>query len=590
MNHPGELTSTATCVTFGGLDAGTGLELNAAQTNARVGMLADLVQTLGSAIIAEHWNQADLALLATKADAAGVALPSNGWMAMRRLGWDASTPAPLVLSDRVRRIAQEEAARALRLGVYRQAILTAILTTWPDSTDGSRTATDWVALNKAMPARTQGAVIRNRLRQVKAFIADHDGRLPVGVCDLEAPPRVGRQVALAAADKQLVQVTRTDTACAQVSVQMPTCPAPTSYKHWSWVHLSVALPPTVPVGAVLCTPTLRPTATGVRVELPFRVAVTPAPLTGHTRAVGAERGLSTLLTASTGVLPPGGAVASDGRPLRFAATGVAAKMVRLRTHRELLKTKVDHLTRLLDGRGTGPRTRADDHTQAKLAALNLEHDAVRARIHHLNQAVAWAGARWLTDRATSFGATVVYVEDLATMEAGGMGSSMNRRLSGAARGQLMSALTHVGAKAGLAVVSVPARGTSAGCPRCSAKVKHTKSPDRPVAGHHWALCTCGLSLDRDHAASQRITGRGLASQATTRTQRTGSAAVRAATDTPVLTRSRGPRPAPPPGRSALPPTHPCRPRDDRPPLRRHQHHVLTVSVQRGSNPRAQPRC
>jgi len=538
VNHPGEVTSTATCMTFGGLDAGTGGELTATQTTTRVGWLADMVQVMGSAIIAAHWNQGDLGVLATKTDGAGVALPSNGWMALRRLAWDAPTPASVVVSDRVRRIAQEEAARALRLGVYRQEILAAIITTWPTSIDGSRTGADWADLNKALPARTQAAVVRNRIRQVKTFMADHDRRLPVGVCELEAPPLVARQVALAAADQQLVRVTRTSTSTAQVSVQLPTGPAPASFKDWTWVHLTVALPPTVPASATLCTPTLRPTDAGVRVDLPHRVTTAPAPLTGHARAVGVDWGLSTLLTASTAVLTPGGVVRTDGRPLRFEATGIAAKMVRLRTQREVLKTKADHLTRLLDGRGTGPLTQADDHARTKLAALTAEHAAVCARIYHLNQAIAWAAARWLTDQATGFGATVVYVEDLATMEAGGMGKAMNRRLSGAARGQLMTALAHTGAKAGIAVVTVPARGTSAGCPRCSAPVKHTKSPDQPVAGYHWAICACGLNLDRDHAASQRITGRGLASQASARRQRTGPAAVRAATDAAVLTRSR----------------------------------------------------
>jgi hypothetical protein len=34
-----------------------------------------------------------------------------------------------------------------------------------------------------------------------------------------------------------------------------------------------------------------------------------------------------------------GSVVVDGRPLRFDATGVSAKLVRLRRHREHLKTK-----------------------------------------------------------------------------------------------------------------------------------------------------------------------------------------------------------------------------------------------------------
>jgi hypothetical protein len=54
MSPAGEVTSTATCMTFGGLDAGTGLELTTAQSATRVGWLADLVSGIGSAIVAEH--------------------------------------------------------------------------------------------------------------------------------------------------------------------------------------------------------------------------------------------------------------------------------------------------------------------------------------------------------------------------------------------------------------------------------------------------------------------------------------------------------------------------------------------------------
>jgi hypothetical protein len=42
----------------------------------------------------------------------------------------------VVVSDRVRRIAEEEAARALRLAVHRRAVVAALLATWPADPDG----------------------------------------------------------------------------------------------------------------------------------------------------------------------------------------------------------------------------------------------------------------------------------------------------------------------------------------------------------------------------------------------------------------------------------------------------------------------
>ena len=112
--------------------------------------------------------------------------------------------------------------------------------------------------------------------------------------------------------------------------------------------------------------------------------------------------------------------------LRFDATGVSAKLVRQRRHREPLKTKVAHLTRLRDGRPVNAPV--DPCLAAKLARLAAEHTAVCARIRNLNNCLAWSSARWLVDHATAVDATVIYVENLATMEARGGSRSLNRRL------------------------------------------------------------------------------------------------------------------------------------------------------------------
>jgi hypothetical protein len=125
--------------------------------------------------------------------------------------------------------------------------------------------------------------------------------------------------------------------------------------------------------------------------------------------------------------------------------------------------------------------------------------------------------------------------------------SLNRRLSGAVRGTVFTAIAHLAAKAGIAVVTVPARGTSSGCPRCDGKVKHVKAADRPVAGYRWTICGCGLSTDRDHAAAERIVGRGLANQSRARRDRNGNATIRTTIDVPVRRRTR------PPGRAAATP-------------------------------------
>src|SRR5262249_43666709 len=174
----------------------------------------------------------------------------------------------------------------------------------------------------------------------------------------------------------------------------------------------------------------------------------------------------------------------------------------------------------------------------KLRRLEVEHAAVCARIRHLNNALAWSAARWLVDHATSSGATAIYVEDLHTLEGRGGSRSLNRRLSGAVRGTVFTAVEHLAARAGIAVVAVPARGTSSGCPRCGGAVRHVKAPDRPVAGYRWSSCDCGASLDRDHPAAKRIAARGLANQSKARRDRHGNAAIGKADDVSVRRRRR----------------------------------------------------
>ncbi|GAA5179589.1 hypothetical protein GCM10023322_10030 [Rugosimonospora acidiphila] len=123
---------------------------------------------------------------------------------------------------------------------------------------------------------------------------------------------------------------------------------------------------------------------------------------------------------------------------------------------------------------------------------------------------------------------------------------------------MFTAVAHLAAKAGIAVVRVPAPGTSSGCPRCGAALRHVKAPDRLVAGYRWAVCGCGLSADRDHAAAQRIAARGLTNQTTTRRDRTtGTGVIRTATDT------RSTRDGPHGSRSNRGPAAPSKSRRDR---------------------------
>ncbi len=508
------LTATATCTAFRAVVETTGELVPARLLAERVGFLAVLIQAISSGVVASRWTDADLAVLEVGVGPDGRALPVKGWMAMRRLGWAAAAPEGVYVSDRVRRVAEELEARALRSAVHHRAVVQAILAAGP--TDGARrTEAQWAALRGRLPQGVRNAEIRNRTRQIHAFRSDHDGRPPVCLTELEAAPRIPALVVLAAADKQLVTIERSGPATAVLRVQLPLTGRPTSPAQWSWHAIRFALPEHIPANASLCVPTLRLAGSRVRVDLPWRIPAPSLPRAGHTVALGLDWGVNTLLTGTVGKLadtPSGPKVVTDGRMLRFSATGASAKLHRLRRNREQVAARRDRYTRLFDGLPEDARERMA--LGAKHAVLVVDHDRICARIRRLNHALAWAAARWAVDQASALGATVIYLEDLATLEARGRRTG-NARLSGQVRGSVVQAMRHLAAKAGIATVTVPARGTSKHCPRCGKPLRHAPAPDR--TGEHgwkWATCPgCGLASDRDHAAAERILARGLLAQA-----------------------------------------------------------------------------
>ncbi|WP_406183195.1 zinc ribbon domain-containing protein [Streptomyces sp. NBC_01006] len=309
-------------------------------------------------------------------------------------------------------------------------------------------------------------------------------------------------------------------------MQLPTRPDPRSYRDWTWVACPVILPPTVPARAVLHLPTLRLDQGRVRVDLAYTHAVPKAARTGHTVALGVDWGLNTLLSCGAARLHDDGRITTPGAGAMFRAAGVLAKQHRLRRQGERLQAKADRYRQLTGGDEQHALT-------ARHAILNDEIHRVAARRSNLNEALAWAAARWAVDQAVTAGASVIYVEDLRSMEARGMGRTHNTRMAQTVRGQITDRMRHLATEAGIAVVTVPPRNTSRHCPLCLAPLRHRKAPDVPtVPGWKWALCPgCGWQGDRDQGAWQRIAARGLAHQAKTATDRTtGTMVIRTIVD------------------------------------------------------------
>ncbi|WP_329218456.1 hypothetical protein OG352_19230 [Streptomyces sp. NBC_01485] len=259
-------------------------------------------------------------MLASGEDAGGRGLPSNAWMALRRLGWSCGPPEGVRVNDRIVRMAQEQAGRVLRSVKWRADLTVGVLTTWP-ADPAKRHAGEWDAVRNAVTggASLPSSVIKSRTRQAASFVRRH-GRLPVDVFELEAAPRTARMLLLSACDGQRATIERheSDPGRALLRLQLPTRPDPRSYGDWTWVSCPVSLPPTVPAGAVLHLPTLRIHQGRVRADLAYTHAVPKSRRIGHTVALGVDWGLNTMLSAGAvrlhddGTITPLGAGACSG--------------------------------------------------------------------------------------------------------------------------------------------------------------------------------------------------------------------------------------------------------------------------------------
>ncbi|MFI1027802.1 zinc ribbon domain-containing protein [Streptomyces sp. NPDC020951] len=456
--------------------------LSAAMLEQRVGWAAELVSGMSAGLLAGHWNAADVDVLACGEDAGGRKLPSNAWMALRRLGWTVAAPGPVRVNDRIVRMAQEQAGRALRSAKWRADLTAGVLAAWP-ADPSRRSGEEWDAVRDAIPGGRclPSAVIRSRTRQIVAFEREH-GRLPADVFELEEAPRAARMLLLSACDGQQATIERceTDPRRALLRLQLPTRPDPRS---------------------------------GMGVG-----EIDTHPAAGHAQGGKVQDGVGGATRTGRGW--PARSLCRRRSAQVRAACADAADF--------LAQDLVLGVQRVSGGVGvTG--VVADEPQTAPPAP------PVRAPAHQGRGALAWAAARWAVDQAIAAGATVMYLEDLRSMEAKSMGRTMNTRLSQTVRGQIAEHVRHLAAEVGIAVVTVPPRNTSRHCPRCLTPLRHRKAPDRPTtAGWKWALCPngdCGWQGDRDHGAWQRIAARGLTHQAKTVTDRTtGRTVVRTVVD------------------------------------------------------------
>ncbi|RZL78205.1 MAG: DNA-binding protein [Rhodococcus sp. (in: high G+C Gram-positive bacteria)] len=231
----------------------------------------------------------------------------------------------------------------------------------------------------------------------------------------------------------------------------------------------------------------------------------------------------TTLGAAAIVAEGSGGLSSDYRGWTYDDRGLGVKLARLQAEGHLLHAKAARLTQL--AATAPPEVRAQ--LEEKIAVLDAHREAVGAKRAKINRELAFHFACQVTDYAAAVDACMIAVEDLTTLETRGHGRVNNNRAAQSARRQAVAALAHTAAGVGIAVVSVPARGSSALCPGC----------DEPLSrpgGYHTAWCSrCRVGGNRDHMAGVNLAKRALLGRNKATKRRGQSPVVRVAEHAPV---------------------------------------------------------
>ncbi|TQC46615.1 transposase [Rhodococcus sp. WS4] len=521
MTGPGSTAPRQFAVTtraYMAVDDATGEPIGLDDVDTRVGWLLDLIAAAGAELVSRLWQPATFDVLAAGLDRQDRRLPAQGHVAAARLGWTPLYPDGVYVPSRVTRVVTAQVMATLRTLSYRDTAIAALSARFDPATGVVAPPTE---PGDSVPA----GFVRGVRRQLIAR-ARRGGGVPAGrlrITEVQGPPQTSAMARLSAADRQLAQITSTERELV-LTVKLPTSPTPAGRAQWRRVRLTAAIPEHLDGRPV--TDWHLPSLVLDRRGLLWRCAATElvpaADLTAGRVAVGVDWSPSTLGAAAIAAENPDGPV-SDYRGWTYDDRGLGIKLARLQAEGQLLHAKAARLTRL--AAAAPPEVRAQ--LEAKIAVLDAHRTAVGVKRGKINRELAFHFSRQVTEYATAAGAQVIAVEDLTTLETRGHGRVNNNRAAQSARRQAVAALAHTAAGAGITVVSVPARGSSALCPGC----------DEPLSrpgGYHDAWCPrCRVGGNRDHMAGVNLAKRALLGRNKATRRRGQMPAVRVAEHAPV---------------------------------------------------------
>jgi hypothetical protein len=473
--------------------------------------------------------------LAAGTDATGRRLPASAHVAAVRLGLIPQHRKGVYVPSRVDRMIQANVVSVLRTLAARDTALQHLTITG--------------CLTTSHP-KVRAGVAKNLGRQVTRHLKHHPRadiislRLPA----LQDAPVPGARLILGAVDKQFATMNLdTSGTLLLLALRLPTRARPTSRGHWVATDIALPIPRHLQGRPItrwhLPTITTHPTTPGMaRFNLAYTEPDAPArdPETPITSVVGIDWSPTALGIISHVVAGPD-CLVSGFEGHRYEDRGLGIKLARLQAEGEILSGKIactGHLACWL-AESSPLRTTLE----ARIAGWKELRSRLGAKRSRINRELAFHFANWVTGYAAEVGATTIAIEDLSTLQAGGIGRVNNNRVAQSARRKAVHATTHLAARAGLEVIEVPARGTSAHCPGCDAELT------RP-GGYHRARCRpCGLHGNRDQVASVNIAKRAITGQdGLTADRKTGRKRIKKAVHAPVK-RVRRPKNAPTPKRT-----------------------------------------
>lgn len=442
------------------------------RTIERVGYLTSLVTDYANKILETYWNPESLSSITNL-----VKTPSQKFMVYRRLKWSVTTNA--YLPDRVKRLGEAQAMMIL--------------------VDQARLEQAYQAMreNEPVPKYTKTHDIK-RLRKLIQRNPD-----ATSITELYRKPVI-RNIKLDAGlvDKQFYELVSSNERTITLSLKLPKIAIPEKRSDWERVTLAQTLPKIastehVRVGAPIIT------QKNITIPLEYEVPDQAPELT--TRAIGVDWGITTIATISHGEYKHGELLV-DPTSYSVIADKYTSKLAQLNLHSDTLQRKITRLNKLIKG--------GSQELVPLMHTLVRERELVNKKRVNLNQSLAWLVAQRIVQVAIQTQSTTIYVENLATLTAGGLGADLNRKISQANRSQLQVAIRHSAAKQGISVVMVNPHHTSQSC-HCGARVTH---PEWKIS----KCANCGLTANRDALASGLILSRGIATRESLKRNKAGS--------------------------------------------------------------------